>query len=135
MGEHLAPRRGVIRSALAAVRQIQWATPRVAFALAMVVVAALVIWAPRIHRPPRSAFALAAVEAHERHLHGGIPLGIQSSSPASISNWFQGKIPVHVSLPTMGEMPGHEQPYRIEGAGMVTSRGIRFGYISYRLGH
>ncbi|MFN7993519.1 MAG: hypothetical protein U0Q18_07960 [Bryobacteraceae bacterium] len=119
--------------AMAALRGFRWISPRMAFAMAILLAVAGVVWVSNASRRPRSAFALAALEAHQRRLHNGIPLGIRSSSPQIISAWFQGKVPVHVNLPAVADLPPQQQPYEIEGAGVVPSGSLKLGYIAYRV--
>jgi hypothetical protein len=83
---------------------------------------------------PKSEFAVAALAAHQRHLHGDLPLGIRSSSPKAVSAWFQGKTPAHVNLPVNEDLPPQDQPYQLEGGGLVPYHGSNLAYISYRVG-
>jgi len=77
---------------------------------------------------PPSQFATMAVETHQRHLRGQLPLEITSDVPDQISNWFAGKVPFSVKLPNYQESSGQEKLYSLEGARLV---GYADGYAAY----
>lgn len=88
-----------------------------------------------IRRPdPHSEFAAMAVHLHQQRLSGKLRLETHVSSPASISAWFQGRVPFKVDLPSYEELPGRKSPYQIEGARMVSYHGDPAGYIAYSTG-
>ena len=85
--------------------------------------------------PMRSAtFAAVAVDAHQRHQQGRLPLELDTDSPEQISNWFAGKLPFSVQLPDYPEVVGRNKPYRLEGARLVAFRNDYAAYVSYRMG-
>jgi anti-sigma factor RsiW len=127
---------GFIERALSALPTFRWVMPRTAFALTLLLAVVAGMWLERqTGRRPRSAFAVAALEAHQRRLHGGILLGIHSSSPEAISAYFRGKLAVNVKLPLNENLPPSQQPYQIEGAGITSFAGGQVGYIAYRVGN
>jgi len=75
-----------------------------------------------------------AVRLHRQRLNGKLPLETETASPASISGWFQGKVPFAVHLPPYDEIPSQELPFQIEGARLVSFRKDAAGYIAYRAG-
>jgi hypothetical protein len=82
---------------------------------------------------PASAFALAAVEAHQRYTHGQLPLEIASDLPVEISAWFTGKLPFTLKLPNYPEAPGQPKPYEVVGARLLGFAQNDVAYIVYRL--
>jgi anti-sigma factor RsiW len=132
---HTASFGEVMHGLMAALLGLRWATPQAACATILLLAVAGGLWWERQARQlPRSAFAAAALEAHRHRLQGGMPLDLRSSSPATISAWFQGKVPLHVSLPPNEDLPPQQQAYQIEGAGTVAFGGGHLGYIAYRVG-
>lgn len=77
---------------------------------------------------PPSHFAKMAVDTHQRHLRGQLPLEIESDVPEQLSNWFAGKVPFGVKLPNYQESSGQEKLYSLEGARLV---GYNDGYAAY----
>ena len=62
-------------------------------------------------------FALMAAEHHLRKTRGQLPLEIQSSDPANISDWFSNKVNFSVKLPNYQESSGQEKLYTLEEIG------------------
>ena len=82
---------------------------------------------------PPSEFALMAVNTHQRHLRGRLPLEITTDSPEEISRWFAGKVPFSLELPDYQEASGQEKLYRIEGARLVGFRNDYAAYVAYQM--
>ena len=80
-----------------------------------------------------SAFARMAVEAHERHLAGRLPLEIATASPDEISLWFAGKVPFGLKLPDYQGSSGQEKLYDLEGARLVAFNNDYAAYVAYRM--
>jgi len=113
----------------------RWATPQLAFALVLLVAVLGGTWlARRGAEYPRSQFASAALRAHEDRLRGLLPVALHSTSPKEVSAWFAGRVPFPVKLPETGDLPPQQQPYQIEGAGLVPYGGGQLGYVAYRVG-
>lgn len=84
------------------------------------------------HSPP-SHFAMMAVDTHQRHQRGQLPLEIGSDVPEQISNWFAGKVPFSVKLPNYQESSGQEKLYRLEGARLVGYNNGYAAYVAYQM--
>jgi anti-sigma factor RsiW len=104
----------------------------VAVAVVVLVGLAVVVWsgAPR---PAPPAFARMAVETHLRHIGGNLPLEIAAASPEQVSDWFRGKVPFHLTLPSYPEEPGHAKPYRMEGGRLVAFENEYAAYVAYEM--
>jgi len=106
---------------------------------AMVVMALLLgLWAwSEYHKlrpyPQPSDFALMAVDTHQRHLRGQLPLEIASAAPEQISKWFIGKVGFRVELPNYQELSGQEKLYDLEGGRLVGYRNDYAAYVAYRM--
>ncbi|MEN3335959.1 MAG: hypothetical protein V7641_5324 [Blastocatellia bacterium] len=106
---------------------------------AIVVVALLLgVWGwseyekrPRYRQP--SDFALMAVDTHQRHLRGQLPLEIASAVPEQISAWFAGKVGFRVELPNYQESSGQEKLYDLEGGRLVGYQNDYAAYVAYRM--
>lgn len=59
---------------------------------------------------------------------------LRSSSSAEISAWFRGKVPFQLKLPAYAEIPIDRQPYRYEGARVVSVQNRPAAYVSYQTG-
>jgi anti-sigma factor RsiW len=82
---------------------------------------------------PPSHFAMMAVDTHQRHLRGQLPLEIGSDVPEEISNWFAGKVPFSVKLPNYQESSGQEKLYNLEGARVVGYKDAYAAYVAYQM--
>lgn len=105
---------------------------------AVILVAVMVgLWlmnpTPPTERGSPSAFARMAVEAHERHLAGHLPLEIATASPDAISQWFAGKVPFSLKLPDYQGSSGQEKLYELEGARLVAFNNDYAAYVAYRM--
>ena len=86
------------------------------------------------NRPnPPSDFAMMAVDTHQRHLRGQLPLEIGSAVPEQISKWFAGKVPFSVMLPNYQESSGQEKLYNLEGARLVGYKNDYAAYVAYQM--
>jgi anti-sigma factor RsiW len=117
-------------SSTARVSNTRWLTA----AVGTIVLALLVgVWGVttyqyNIHHQAPSDFALLAVETHQRHLGGQLPLEIISGAPEQISTWFAGKVRFSVTLPNYQELSGQTKLYEIEGARLI---GYKNDYAAY----
>jgi anti-sigma factor RsiW len=109
-------------------------------ARAAIVVAALLLglWAwsayDKLRRAPHpSDFALMAVDTHQRHLRGQLPLEIATAVPRQISDWFKGKVAFSVELPNYQESSGQEKLYELEGGRLVGYQNDYAAYVAYRM--
>jgi anti-sigma factor RsiW len=84
------------------------------------------------HHPP-SDFALMAVETHQRHLRGQLPLEITSGAAEQISAWFADKVDFRVELPNYQELSGQTKLYDIEGARLVGYKNDYAAYVAYQM--
>jgi anti-sigma factor RsiW len=86
---------------------------------------------PRTPQP--SDFALMAVNTHQRHLRGQLPLEIASAAPEQISAWFAGKVEFKVELPNYQQLSGQEKLYDLEGGRLVGYQNDYAAYVAYRM--
>lgn len=106
---------------------------------AIVVMASLLgLWAltayrNRPHPNQPSDFALMAVDTHQRHLRGQLPLEVATAEPKQISAWFTGKVGFKVELPNYQELSGQEKLYDLEGARLVGFHNDYAAYVAYRM--
>lgn len=132
--------RGQVEQTLADVRAAPWRTrARMVLALTLVGLAVLGFsfwsgfrWPPPL-QPQSSAFAMTAVETHQRYLRGQLPLEVTSDSPAAISSWFDGKLAFNLKLPHYHEPAGHTKPYEVVGARLIGFQQDYVAYVLYRL--
>ena len=87
----------------------------------------------RPRAPQPSDFALMAVDTHQRHLRGQLPLEIASTAPQQISAWFAGKVGFKVELPNYQESSGQEKLYDLEGGRLVSYQNDYAAYVAYRM--
>lgn len=117
------------------------AAPRLAFPrmlalaslLAAVLFAGFWILQPRTAAPTPSEFAMMAVDTHSRRIRNQLPLEIETGSPAEISDWFSGKVPFSLELPTYQESSGQEKLYHLEGARLVGFKNDYAAFVAYRM--
>ena len=106
-------------------------------AIALLALALLIGWGIIEYvksRPnPPSHFAMMAVDTHQRHLRGELPLEIGSDVPEEISNWFAGKVPFSVKLPNYQESSWQEKLYNLEGARLVGYKDAYAAYVAYQM--
>jgi len=109
-------------------RMLSWA-----FVLAAVLFAGFWILRPRPATPTPSEFAMMAVDTHSRRIRNQLPLEIETASPAEISDWFSGKVPFSLKLPTYQENSGQEKLYHLEGARLVGFKNDYAAFVAYRM--
>jgi len=80
-----------------------------------------------------SDFSLLAIDTHLRHLRGQLPLEIVTNSPEQISQWFAGKVPFGLRLPTYQELSGQERLYELQGARLVGFNKEYAAYVAYQM--
>jgi anti-sigma factor RsiW len=83
--------------------------------------------------PQPSAFSQMAVDVHRRHRLGQLPLELLSDVPATVSGWFDGKVPFDLTLPNYQSVSGQEKLYRLEGARLVGFNNDYVAYVAYRI--
>ncbi len=77
------------------------------------------------------AFAATAVDIHQRHVFGRLPLELKSDSPNRISRWFEDKVSFGFELPNYH---GSEKLFSIRGARLVGYNNEYAAYVAYRMG-
>ncbi len=82
---------------------------------------------------PPSDFALMAIDTHQRHLRGQLPLEIISPAPERVSSWLTGKVPFGVELPNYQESSGQERLYELEGARLVGYKSDYAAFVAYHM--
>lgn len=75
-----------------------------------------------------------AVQTHQRHATGRLPLELVSDSPGEVSNWFDGKVPFTLKLPNYQDNSGQDKLYRLIGARLVGFRNDYAAYVRYEMG-
>ena len=80
-----------------------------------------------------SDFAMLAIDNHQRHLRGQLPLETATDAPEAISEWFTGKVPFQVKLPNYQESSGQEKLYELEGARLVSYKNDYAAYVAYQM--
>lgn len=110
----------------------------VARAAAVLFILLLGLWAwaefgKRPHTSGPSDFALMAVNTHQRHLRGQLPLEITAATPEQVSDWFKGKVEFGVKLPNYQEQSGQERLYELEGGRLVGYQNDYAAYVAYRM--
>lgn len=80
-----------------------------------------------------SEFRSLAVETHLKRLNHQLPLEVISSSPETVSEWFNGKVNFRLELPSYPEGSGHLKKYSLEGARLVDFNGESGAGVSYRM--
>jgi anti-sigma factor RsiW len=80
-----------------------------------------------------SEFAMMAIDTHQRHVQGKLPLEITSDSPEEISDWFVDKVPFGLKLPNYQESSGQDKLYRLEGARLVAFRNDYAAHVAYQM--
>jgi anti-sigma factor RsiW len=111
---------------------------RLAAAATVITIAAMiglwyVIYPTGISRPSPSGFAKMAVETHQRHLAGRLPLEVASDSAEEISGWFAGKVSFRLKLPDYQGSSGQEKLYDLKGARLVAFNNDYAAYIAYQM--
>jgi anti-sigma factor RsiW len=91
------------------------------------------IYKRQLRPKPPSDFALMAVDTHQRHQRGQLPLEIASDAPEQISAWFAGKVPFRLALPNYQELSGQEKLYELEGARLVGYKNDYAAYVAYQM--
>jgi len=127
--------REFIQRAMAARPAFGLLTPQAAAAFLLVMGIFGGVWIERNlgrgHAQPE--FAALAIKAHKRHVKGKLPLEVRSGSPVVVAAWFNDKVPYHVVLPAVEQLPGEAAAYRIEGGGLVPYRDGQAAYVSYQV--
>jgi anti-sigma factor RsiW len=104
-----------------------------AFVVALLLFAGFWFFQRRPAPPTPSEFAMMAVDSHTRRIRNQLPLEIKTSSPAEISDWFSGKVPFSLKLPTYQENSGQARLYHIEGARLVGFKNDYAAFIAYQM--
>jgi hypothetical protein len=115
-------------------RSPRWALPQSVLATLLLTALLGGSWWLWKANEPRSAFAVAALKTHQSLLKGNVRLEFVSSSPKDISAWFEGRVPVHVNLPSPAGVASGSIPYELLGAGTVSVDGTNLGVVAYRVG-
>ncbi len=114
-------------------------SPQKAAAIAVLVlfVALAIVWQIGLQTKQKiqtlSDFAMMAVDTHNRHQRGMLPLEIMSASPEAISKWFAGKVSFGLTLPNYQEISGQEKLYTLEGARLVGFKSDYAAYVAYEM--
>jgi anti-sigma factor RsiW len=88
---------------------------------------------PRRAIPAPSEFALMAVDTHSRRVRNQLPLEIETASASEISEWFSGKVPFSLKLPSYQENSGQDKLYYLEGARLVGFKNDYAAFVAYQM--
>ena len=85
--------------------------------------------------PPAEAatFSSMAVDVHQRHQWGQLPLEVATGTARDVSEWFAGKVPFIVTLPAHQDRPGQGNRFEIIGARLVGFGGGYAAYVAYEM--
>lgn len=102
-------------------------------ATASVLFILLGIWIGMIILVPSefTTFASVAVDAHQRHQRGQMPLELVTESPDQITDWFNGKTPFPLKLPHYSDYTIQIQSYSLRGATLIPFKKQSAAYVSY----
>ena len=112
---------------------MSWLYVGFAATVATVMVTGILLATLRID-PASATLAEVAVETHQRHATGRLPLELISDSPGEISGWFDGKVPFTLKLPNYQDTSGQDKLYRLIGARLVGFRNDYAAYVRYEMG-
>ncbi len=110
---------------------------RCSYVAALMSILAIYAWlggSQKIGPANAMTFADTAVDVHQRHTLGRLPLELVSHSPKRISNWFDGKLPFHLKLPNYQELSGQDKLYWLKGARLIGYKNDYAAYIAYQMG-
>lgn len=99
----------------------------------LVVMAGFLLLPMFLQQVSASTYIEAAVSMHHSFVDGRIPLGIQSASAVTVSNWFAGKVPFSFCLPISGKAAGSEAPYTLTGGSVVSYKGANAALVAYEM--
>jgi anti-sigma factor RsiW len=80
-----------------------------------------------------ASFPTTAVDVHQRHQRGQLPLEVTTDAAGDIARWFAGKVPFVVTLPDYQETSGQDNRYEIRGARLVGFNGDYAAYVAYQM--
>ena len=78
-------------------------------------------------------FAAVAVDVHQRHTLGHLPMELISNSPDKISHWFEGKVLFSLKLPNYQEASGQDKLYQLKGARLIGFKNDYAAYVAYQM--
>lgn len=113
---------------------MSWMYAGLAAGMATVLVAGVLLGTLRVDPAQSATLADVAVETHQRHATGRLPLELISDSPGEISNWFDGKVPFTLRLPNYQDTSGQNKLYRLIGARLIGFRNDYAAYVRYEMG-
>lgn len=127
--------RSTVSRALRVRTNFRWPMLQAVPALAILVALIAGAWIGRnllSRSDPHSKFASMAARIHQQYLKGKLPLAMRSSSAAEIVDWVNGRVNFHFKLPSYAEIPTRQQPYRYEGARLISYQNNPAAYVAYR---
>jgi hypothetical protein len=78
-----------------------------------------------------ASYVDTAVATHRNYLSGNLPFGLRSNSPATVTEWFAGKVPFDFRLPAAESVPEKNPAYRLTGATLVNFKGSPAALVTY----
>jgi anti-sigma factor RsiW len=104
-------------------------------AIAVVALFAIVFGLAFLRRSAHSELADLAIKAHKRYVGGELALEVRSASPQIVSDWVNGRMPLHLKLPAYDEMPELVHPVQLKGGGLLRFRKSGAAYVVYHVRH
>ena len=80
-----------------------------------------------------ASFPIMAVDVHQRHQRGQLPLELETGAARDVSEWFAGKVPFVVTLPDHQDTSGQGNRFEIRGARLVGFGGGYAAYVAYEM--
>ena len=80
-----------------------------------------------------ASFPTMAVDVHQRHQRGQLPLELTTDAAQDVTRWLAGKVPFVVTLPDYQESSRQDTRYEIRGARLVGFNGGYAAYVAYQM--
>ena len=113
-------------------RRLRWSV--FAPVTAVVLIVAVISTIPRSSKPLSGAeYARFAVNTHKAYAQGSFALDVRATSRQTLNEWFKTNSKLALVLPGSFEVPGEQQPYRLDGARLLQVGGKTVAYIAYQM--
>jgi hypothetical protein len=96
----------------------------------ILIIGVLVMWPGPL---AGAKFAAVAVNAHQQHAEGSLPLALRTDSQQNLNEWLKANSPFSLALPASPAAPAEDRPYRLEGARLVQVSGKAAVFIAYQM--
>jgi anti-sigma factor (TIGR02949 family) len=102
-------------------------------AVALPTILVLLFIPPIVQNARANAFVETAAATHRGYLEGNLPMEIHTSSPATVTAWFAGKVPFQFQLPESQQSANGPQIYRLVGSRLISFRGAYAALTTYEM--